>query len=348
MFAILHRCDGVYTLGVASADDIRDAKDYHVFFANITAEHLDEDAKAYAIQASEGKVLVFFPSGTVKADILKGYNNLEASLYLGFNRHPHLTAPPIQVHIKFVLKYSYFHRLHKAIDSVSDVTINRLVPNNSHEFTVCNNEPINMSRPSRRLRNIIDLDFSQARALETIMSCQSNKAPVLVIGSFGTGKTRLLARTAYQLITVSNTNRVLICAHHQHSADSFIINYFAKMKRNGGWYKKIFRLVPNPDYKITPGYEEFYVTSKHKSFLSSKYRVKIRAVVTTFSTSLHLLDKVPVGFFTHILLDEGAQSREPESIAPLCLADKNTQIIIAGDHKQVSSILDNFIYSNIS
>ena len=41
------------------------------------------------------------------------------------------------------------------------------------------------------------------------------------------------------------------------------------------------------------------------------------------------------GHFTHILLDEGAQSREPESIAPLCLADIDTKIIIVGDHKQV-------------
>ena len=37
-------------------------------------------------------------------------------------------------------------------------------------------------------------------------------------------------------------------------------------------------------------------------------------------------------------MDEGAQSREPEAVAPLTFASRDTKIIIAGDHKQV----DNF------
>ena len=34
-------------------------------------------------------------------------------------------------------------------------------------------------------------------------------------------------------------------------------------------------------------------------------------------------------------MDEGAQTREPESVGPLCLANKETKIVIAGDHNQV-------------
>ena len=34
-------------------------------------------------------------------------------------------------------------------------------------------------------------------------------------------------------------------------------------------------------------------------------------------------------------MDEGAQAREPEAVAPLCLATKNTKIVIAGDQFQV-------------
>ena len=39
--------------------------------------------------------------------------------------------------------------------------------------------------------------------------------------------------------------------------------------------------------------------------------------------------------FTHILIDEGAQTREPETIAPLSMANCHTKIIIAGDNQQV-------------
>jgi len=42
-------------------------------------------------------------------------------------------------------------------------------------------------------------------------------------------------------------------------------------------------------------------------------------------------------------MDEGAQAREPEAVAPLTFADARTRIIIAGDHKQVKW-LDEFIH----
>ena len=39
--------------------------------------------------------------------------------------------------------------------------------------------------------------------------------------------------------------------------------------------------------------------------------------------------------FTHILIDEAAQALEPECVIPLAMADKETKIVLAGDHKQV-------------
>jgi len=60
--------------------------------------------------------------------------------------------------------------------------------------------------------------------------------------------------------------------------------------------------------------------------------------VTTFINTQQLL-QLRVRPFTHILIDEGAQSREPEAVAPLSLADKHTKIVIAGDHMQVKYII---------
>ena len=178
--------------------------------------------------------------------------------------------------------------------------------------------------------DIVGLDeHSQLPALKTIMRCQSSKAPVLVVGSFGTGKTRLLARAAYEILQNNKQNCVLICAHHQASADSFIKDHFAKMK----WNCQVIRLIPTRFYH-PPEDMPSHVYQWYKT-VRSMNPTKPSLVVTTFSTSLHLLNNLWKGYFTHILLDEGAQSREPESIAPLCLADKNTKIVITGDHMQV-------------
>ena len=58
-----------------------------------------------------------------------------------------------------------------------------------------------------------------------------------------------------------------------------------------------------------------------------------RLIITTFLTAPQLIN-LKVKRFTHILIDEGAQTQEPETIAPLGLADENAKIVIAGDHLQ--------------
>ena len=300
-----------------------------VVFGQIVSKRLDADAIAYARQASEGKVILHLPSGIIQADIIRPKGKDDSCLFLGFSECLDIKQP-MQVHVTFVLKYSYFDRLHKAINNLSSSMINRLVPADCNSFT------ISMLKPSlsNNYPDIISLDYSQCKALETIIKCESSKAPVLVIGSFGTGKTRLLARAAYEILEKSERNRVLICAHHQHSADSFIIDYFAKIC-NRKWSSDVVRLIPNSSFYFKPALERYYHTW-HR--LSRGYEKDVHLVVTTFSTSLHLClyAGIKKGFFTHILLDEGAQTREPESVAPLCLADDNAQIVIAGDHKQVS------------
>ena len=61
-------------------------------------------------------------------------------------------------------------------------------------------------------------------------------------------------------------------------------------------------------------------------------------VVATLSTSRYLstLD-LPLGLFSHILIDEAAQAMECEAIMPLALAyPKRTRVVLAGDHMQLS------------
>ena len=228
------------------------------------------------------------------------------------------------VRIIFELKYTYFDRQHKILDRLSNEVIAKIMPLSDKEFT----EEIVFTEdycPSGRFRNSADLDTFQLKVLKIIMKC-APKAPLLIVGSFGTGKTRLLARAAMQIALEDPQARVLVCAHHQSSVDSFVVNYFSKECVN------MVRLMP-PRYTPPQGYEKWYKTAK---MMKSNEACKVQLMVTTLAISLHLKHLVKPGHFTHILMDEGAQAREPEAVAPLTFADASTKIIIAGDHKQVN------------
>ena len=64
---------------------------------------------------------------------------------------------------------------------------------------------------------------------------------------------------------------------------------------------------------------------------------KCQIVITTLSTSLVLGELSSKGSFTHIFLDEAAQALECETIMPLTLTSETTCVVMAGDHRQMSS-----------
>ena len=349
------RCDGHYNVTIFHPGlkpyQLNDRyEEEFVRFGLISGDKLNGDTVSYIKQACADRenIVLHFSDATVKADIVNGSSPKRREvdvLLIAFTieelsklieQHYRVKKQEVEledVYISFRLKWSYFDRLHDALNKLSNEVIERIIPVDTNEFTdplVFENH-FTLIFPKSCFSDLIQLDSTQMRALTTIMNCECDKAPVLVIGSFGTGKTRLLARAAYQILQHDHNSRVLICAHHQSSADAFIENYFGKMYFKG-WCAKALRIIPNWNYKFKKDFEIHYTTVK----LAKLKLKKTHLVVTTFSTSLRLLDHVHKGFFTHILLDEGAQSREPESIAPLGLADRNTKIVIAGDHKQVS------------
>ena len=181
----------------------------------------------------------------------------------------------------------------------------------------------------------------QTKALNKILN-SSPGLPVLVAGPFGTGKTRLLARTAYEILESSPNSRVMICAHHQVSADTFL-EYFGEMimDEENPWACEMIRVVPNHTYRKKGGkYSSFIVT--RPELKSRKALERSRLVVTTLGVAPSIFHLVPGDnssikrqYFSDILIDEGAQTREPETVGPLTLAGVNTRIVIAGDHCQV-------------
>ena len=246
--------------------------------------------------------------------------------------------------IEFEVKHSYFDLLHDSLKSLSPHQIDKVVP----PVSVINNYSSH-SQSFPHLRRPAWYDFlkldeqSQQPALEKVVS-SNHQIPVLVSGAFGTGKTRLLAVSTYQFIEEGKQTkspiRVLLCCHHQVTADTFLNEYFGKMvyHKTNPWEVMLVRLT-RARYKAEK--REYYnlcLTNKafREIFPWEYAQENYVVVVTTFATALNINDVVGDKYFTHILLDEAAQVREPEAVAPLCMASEKTKIVIAGDDQQVS------------
>ena len=188
----------------------------------------------------------------------------------------------------------------------------------------------------------LELDgLYQTDALNAALRCPPGP-PFLLTGPFGTGKTRLIARLAHQILHTRQDSRVLICVHHIQTADSYLDSFFLKMEGHplpcdpvrliGEFEKK-----PSVHY-FTP--ERHAKDHYYKTFAELAGALeKPRLLVTTTGAAMQLKRLYRHDGFTHIFIDEAAQCIEPEAVAPLHLAGKDTKVLLAGDHLQVSVLL---------
>ena len=244
--------------------------------------------------------------------------------------------------VQFQLKHSYFENLHRAVEYISEKTIAKLFPFKEsfvfyHEFV----KKVRLRRPSMDQFSL-DYDY-QLDTMKDVLFCHPS-APFIITGPFGTGKTRMLATAAFMILqrcgrrAEGDPIRVLLVTHHLHTADSYLDRYFgpAVQRRElaGG---SVVRLNSSSQYKYDGEYSSFISTVGEQQGSIHRYQL----VITTFLTSLHLVSRCGLqpGFFTHILVDEAAQAREPEVVAALALADEDTKIVLAGDHLQVGTVI---------
>ena len=320
-------------------------------------EGLSQDQIAYGTQASEAVFAVSKASNQeIKMTILReNYNHCDDKLFIAFRCTLKLlniifsekvTNEEIQLHnvgIEFEVKHSFFNYLIESVNNIQTAIIGRIIPSYD-EFkkisisnTNCNSELHSLERFN------ISLDDKQMNGLLKIMACDSESPPVLISGAFGTGKTRLLAVAAYCLMkkgAATNTpTRVLICAHHPATLDSLFENYFGPISKDHREEDfEMIRLITKDTVKRPPhNLAHCYKNFKEILNVYEKSKPPFIIVASTFASSLSLKPVFGSKYFTHIFLDEGSQSREPEAISSLTLASPNTKIVIAGDWNQVST-----------
>lgn len=366
--SVIYRCDGFYSLkmfvGCIPLEIRRHSLLPHKKYGCLNVG--DGDTIAYATQASEAVYLIIHNHKgrqEIKADILRdNYNHSGNNMYICIERHLELPESCEEIEAQFEVKHSFFNTLHKVLDKLSNEVVRRIMPlskdfigavwaDGSTASTALNDVP----KEYKEILHLNEMKKDQLVPYQVALSCQSGAPPVLISGAFGTGKTCFLSSIAYCFISEAERNhvpaRVLICAHHQATADTILQTYFGPMLRHESLplKVKVIRITSN-QYRLSldKKYEYWCKTMANFKLESCQYLgIQRFVVITTFLTSLHLKELYPQGFFTHILIDEGAQAREPEAVAPLCLADMETKIIIAGDPRQVSKcvLLHNYVYT---
>ena len=361
---ILCRCDGEYEIVVHKREDFP----WWIKYGNASSRYgaisgMTGDQIMYASQASQQLFIVSKNAGQMKtlqviccAGILQeNMNCRKDKLLIEFTDEE---AKKLEKHcqlgndkfrkkfsVQFEVKHYFFNQLHRVLANLSPAQISKVIPAPKSDDQIDNVLPhLTILHPSS-YDNFMKLDEeSQIPALRKVIRSTSHD-PILVCGAFGTGKTRLLAVATYHFIEKGKwrrtPTRVLLCCHHQITADTFVEDYFGNMinchSKGQQWKIKLVRLTRS-SYYCNTGYPHLYsnITMFRKVFQSEYAKEKYVVVVTTFQTSINIQQTVGDDYFTHILLDEAAQVREPEAVAPLCMANQNTKIVIAGDDKQVS------------
>lgn len=292
----------------------------------------DGDKLSYAKQASEGSFIYLDEHNYIKAKHvfarIPKEANANAIVFAVTNEEAtKLSSLPRRcwshrLFVHFELKHSYFQRMHDALDKVTPEIIEKIMPSIENFI----DDKTWVWNPGKPDHESLKLDSYQQRALRTILNCSSG-APALVTGPFGTGKTRLLARAAYEILRKFSKSRVLICAHHQASVDTFVEILGPIMDHN-----EMIRVIPNDSYhsktRSSDRFSHLFIP-RHADKFNKETAKRSRLVITTLGT-LTIREN-----FTHILIDEGAQTREPEILRPICFANPWTRIVIAGDHLQV-------------
>ncbi|KAG8129284.1 hypothetical protein E2320_016421 [Naja naja] len=250
----------------------------------------------------------------------------------------------MQVELQFQLNRLPLCEMHYALDRIKDNGI--LFPDVSMAPTI-------PWSPNRQWDEQLDprLNAKQKEAVLAITTPLSIQLPpVLIIGPYGTGKTFTLAQAVKQILQQQDTSRILICTHSNSAADLYIKDYLHPYVEAGNPQARPLRVYFRNRWVKTvhPVVHQYcLISSTHSTFQMPQKEdiLKQRVVVVTLNTSQYLcqLDLEP-GFFTHILLDEAAQAMECETIMPLALANKNTRIVLAGDHMQLSP----FVYSEFA
>ncbi|KAJ7636868.1 P-loop containing nucleoside triphosphate hydrolase protein [Roridomyces roridus] len=190
---------------------------------------------------------------------------------------------------------------------------------------------------------LIAQDPEQLDAVAAIVHQPRGSPPHIVFGPPGTGKTVTIVEAILQLLHRNPDAHILACAPSNSAADLIA----RKLLILGP--TQLFRLnsLTRKYLDLSPDLRKFSAINDNLTFMLPLVEDlrKFRVVVSTcISGGVAAQLGVKRGHFHYIFVDEAGQATEPEVVLPIkSLADKQTNVILAGDNKQLGPIVHSWI-----
>ena len=192
------------------------------------------------------------------------------------------------------------------------------------------------------------------------------KPPLIIHGPWGTGKTETILQTICYLLrehlkiqlqaeseNISRDllppQRILLATLTNSAADLCISKTLDKFVTNNPRVKLLRIMVPHRRINTIPQQVLKYCKSSEHLLAGQERSPLLPTIEEILNATLVLVtencaiaallrNKDLYGKFTHIFIDEAAQSFEPSALGPLVLADPKTVVLLAG-YEYISSIL---------
>ncbi|KAJ8488175.1 hypothetical protein ONZ45_g14054 [Pleurotus djamor] len=195
----------------------------------------------------------------------------------------------------------------------------------------------------------LDLDFknqliatnpAQARAVRSIASLPPGAAPFIVFGPPGTGKTVTIVEAIRQVLIHDPDAHVLACAPSNSAADLIALRLLDLGP------DVLFRLYAPSRFKsqvpeaLLP-YTRRTPNDRHFGVPTCEAVANFKVIVSTcISASILSGIGIKQGHYRYIFIDEAGHATEPETMVSIrTLSDKNTNVVLSGDPKQLGPII---------
>ncbi|XP_061191305.1 helicase with zinc finger domain 2-like [Saccostrea echinata] len=238
----------------------------------------------------------------------------------------------LKVEIQFQMDRMWFCMMHYAVDHLGSTDV--VFPDLSKI------KPFHEKSTLRINSSVLNPD--QLTAVQHIVTERVGYNPPFVIyGPFGTGKTETIAQAVMVLIRERPDSKILICAQSNSAADLYLTKHLDPFLRKTNCNTKIRRVYfkERRVNTVQPEVKKYCMLNSDRTafeFPTHDDIIKHNIVIVTLSTSLLLSELGLQDYFTHIFVDEAAQTLEAEAIMPLSLASEKTCVVLAGDHQQIS------------
>ncbi|KAK0204282.1 P-loop containing nucleoside triphosphate hydrolase protein [Desarmillaria ectypa] len=239
--------------------------------------------------------------------------------------------------VRFVLNRLSFRRMQYALTKNKDPA--RLLFPGPEHLTTAGPVTSAMLEELTPLNRDIGRNREQLETVAAIVHQPKGSVPFIVFGPPGTGKTVTIIEAIEQLLKRDPNTRILACTPNNSAADLIT----QKLMHRGA--TDVFRMnsMTRKFGDLPKTLHKFSLINDNQVFAMPTLEsvLKYRVVVSTCISAGALSGLgVKLGHFACIFIDEAGQGKEPELMIPIKgLANKYTNVVLAGDLKQLGPIV---------